>query len=137
MQHDPVRLADTQAWLNKSRKDMRSAEHGFTASPPLLEDVLFHCQQAAEKALKGFLTWHDIPFRKTHSLEEIGQQCVTIDPTMRELLDRVVPLTEYAWKFRYPGELEEPSIQEAKDSLQIAKDFCDAILARLPEDVRP
>ena len=137
MQHDPVRLADTQAWLNKSRKDMRSAEHGFTASPPLLEDVLFHCQQAAEKALKGFLTWHDIPFRKTHSLEEIGQQCVTIDPTMRELLDRVVPLTEYAWKFRYPGEVEEPTNQEAEDALQIAKHFCDAILARLPEDVRP
>ncbi len=137
MQHDPVRLADTQAWLNKSREDMRSAEHGFTASPPLLEDVLFHCQQAAEKVLKAFLTWHDIPFRKTHSLEEIGQQCVTIDPTMRELLDRVVPLTEYAWKFRYPGEVEEPTIQEAEDVLQIAKDFCDAILTRLPEDVRP
>lgn len=87
MQHDPVRLADTQARLIKLRKDMRSAEHGLTASPPLLEDVLFHCQQAVEKVLKGCLTWHDIPFRKTHSLEEIGQQCVTIDPTMRELLD--------------------------------------------------
>lgn len=136
MQHDPVRLADTQARLIKSRKDMRSAEHGLTASPPLLEDVLFHCQQAVEKVLKGCLTWHDIPFRKTHSLEEIGQQCVTIDPTMRELLDRVVPLTEYAWKFRYPGEVEEPTIQEAKDALQIAKDFCDAILTRLPADVK-
>ena len=50
------------------------------------------------------------PSEKTQSLEEIGQQCVTIDPTMRELLDRVVPLTEYAWKFRYPGEVEEPTI---------------------------
>ena len=137
MQHDPVRLADTQAWLIKSREDMRSAEHGLTASPPLLEDVVFHCQQTVEKVLKAFLTWHDIPFRKTHSLEEIGQQCVTIDPTIGELLDRVIPLTEYAWKFRYPGEVEEPTIQEAKDALQIAKDFCDAILARLPEDVRP
>jgi hypothetical protein len=48
----------------------------------------------------------------------------------------VVPLTEYAWKFRYPGEVEEPTIQEAKDAIQIAKDFCDAILTRLPEDVR-
>jgi len=136
MQHDSVRLGDTRVWLIKARKDLRSAEHGLTASPPLLEDVLFHCQQAAEKALKGFLTWHDIPFRKTHSLEEIGQQCITIDPTMRELLDRVVPLTEYAWKFRYPGEVEEPTNKEANDALQIAKDFCDAILARLPAEVR-
>jgi HEPN domain-containing protein len=97
--------------------------------------MLFHCQQAAEKALKGFLTWHDVAFRKTHSLEEIGQQCVNIDPTLRELLDRVVPLTEYAWKFRYPGDFEEPTGQEAEDALQIVKDFCDAILGRLPADI--
>ena len=117
MQHDSVRLGDTRVWLIKARKDLRSAEHGLIASPPLLEDVLFHCQQAAEKALKGFLTWHDIPFRKTHSLEEIGQQCITIDPTMRKLLDRVVPLTEYAWKFRYPGKVEEPTNKETNDAL--------------------
>jgi len=55
---------------------------------------------------------------------------------MRKLLDRVVPLTEYAWKFRYPGKVEEPTNKEANDALQIAIDFCDAILTRLPAEVR-
>ena len=35
------------------------------AEPPDPEGGLFHSQQAAEKALKGFLTWHD---------DELGEQ---------------------------------------------------------------
>lgn len=52
----------------------------------LLEDVLFHCQQAVEKTLKGFLAWHDVPFRKTHSLEELGAACERLDPTLKTAL---------------------------------------------------
>jgi hypothetical protein len=51
--------------------------------PPLTADITFHAQQLAEKALKGFLTWHDQPFRKTHDLVEIGEQCVTLMPHWR------------------------------------------------------
>jgi HEPN domain-containing protein len=135
MKRDPVRIKDTRAWLIRAAKDLRSAEHGLTASPPLLEDVLFHCQQTAEKALKAFLTWHDIPFRWTHSLEEIGQQCVSIDATLKGLIDRAVPLTEYAWKFRYPAEIEEVTEEEVKQALQTARTVYDTVLARLPKEV--
>jgi HEPN domain-containing protein len=74
MQHDPVRVAEVRTWLLKAAEDLRAAEHGFTASPPLLAPFVFHCQQAAEKVLKGFLVWHDIPFRKTHDLGEIASR---------------------------------------------------------------
>jgi hypothetical protein len=56
MQPDPVRLADTRAWLVKAANDLRAAAVDLAATPPLLEDALFHCQQAAEKAFKAFLT---------------------------------------------------------------------------------
>ena len=62
-----------KAWLHEAAYVLRAASHSLTASPPLLDDVVFHCQLAAEKALKGFLMWNNIPFRKTHSLEEIGE----------------------------------------------------------------
>ena len=58
MPHDPILMAETRAWLIKAVTDLRAAELDLGASPPLLEDVVFHCQQAAEKALKGFLGWH-------------------------------------------------------------------------------
>lgn len=137
MSDDPVRLADTRGWLAKARADLRASEHEFRATPPLLDDIVFHCQQAAEKALKGFLAWHGRPFRKTHSLEELGEQCLELDQTLKELIDRAVPLTEYAWKFRYPGEPEEPSREEAEEALAIAREVYAAMVARLPQEARP
>lgn len=136
MPHDPACLAETRGWLARARGDLRVAEHEFPASPPLLDDITFHGQQAAEKALKAFLTWHGRPFRKTRSLEEIGEQRLGIDPTLRALVDRAVPLTEYAWKFRYPGEPEEPSRHEAEEAFSIAREVYEAVVARLPEDAR-
>jgi HEPN domain-containing protein len=133
MQPDRARIDETRSWLKKAAKDLRAAGHDLQAVPPLVDDVVFHCQQAAEKALKGFLVWHEQPFRKTHSLEEIGEQCLQIDSSLKSLIDRAVPLTEYAWQFRYPGEPEEPTLEEAQSALAIAKEVCEAVVARLPE----
>jgi len=97
---------------------------------------VFHCQQAVEKALKAFLTWHDVPFRKTHSLEEIGRQCAKLDDSLEPLVDRAAPLTEYAWRFRYPGPLESPSQPESEDAIQVARLVYDAVFQRLPDEAR-
>ncbi len=83
---DAVRIADTKGWLTKAAIDLRGAQIDLAASPPLPEDALFHCQQAVEKALKAFLTFHDRPFRKTHNLEEIGEACLQIDPTLKAVV---------------------------------------------------
>ena len=132
--HDPAKVEDVRAWLAKAALDLRAGEVDLAASPPLLEDVLFHCQQAAEKALKAFLAWHDRPFRKTHSLEEVGRQCAQLDPSLDGLIDRAAPLTEYAWKFRYPGEVEPPIQEDATGALELAREVYEAILMRLPEE---
>jgi len=48
-----------------------------------------------------------------------------------------VPLKEYAWRFRDPGEPDGPSVAEARDALALAREVYEAILSRLPEEVRP
>ena len=132
---DPELVDETRAWLKKAANDLRAAEALRAASPPLLDEAVFHCQQAAEKALKGFLTWNGRAFRKTHNLEEVGEQCVSIDPTLGETVDRGVPLSEYAWKFRYPGGPYEPTPEEAIETLAIAREVVEAVLSRLPAEV--
>jgi HEPN domain-containing protein len=134
---DPVRVENTRAWLGKVASDMRGAEIDLAATPPLLDDLVFHCQQAVEKALKAFLTWHDEPFRKTHDLQEVGKQCAAIDATLVPLLQRATPLTQYAWKYRYPGTDPPPTPEEATEALALAREVVDAILARLPDEVQP
>jgi HEPN domain-containing protein len=114
MTFDPELVAETRAWLVNASNDIRAAETLSAASPPLLDEAVYHCQQAGEKALKGFLTWHGRSFRKTHNLEETGEQCLAIDGSLREIIDRAMPLTEYAWKFRYPGEPQAPSPMKSR-----------------------
>ncbi len=134
---DPELQAETHAWLLKAATDLRAAETLLSTSPPLFDQAVFHCQQAAEKALKAFLTWSGCVFRKTHNLEEIGEQCVSIDPSLREIVDRAVPLTEYAWKFRYPGGPYEPTAEETVDAIAISRAVLDAVLGRLPSELKP
>jgi HEPN domain-containing protein len=132
MPPDPVRLADTRAWLGRAETDLRSARADLAAAPPILGDALFHCQQAVEKALKAFLTWHDTPFRKTHDLGELGSQCLRIDSSLEPLLRPAAPLTEYAWRFRYPGEPVEPSRGETDAALRLAETIVAAVTERIP-----
>jgi len=137
MPHDPELVAETKAWCAKASEDLGAAAYLLNAEPPFLSDIVFHAQQAVEKLFKGFLAWHSMPFRKTHSLEEIGEQCVQLDPTLDPVVDKAVPLTKYVWKFRYPGDPGKPTQQEVEAALATAREVYEAILARLPEEVRP
>lgn len=137
MQPDQVRAQDTKAWLDQAAKDLRRVEILLAASPPDVEGALFHAQQGAEKALKGFLTWHDVRFRRVHDLDEIGKQCAEADITLVALMDRVAALTEYASRFRYPGAPYQPTLEQAEAAFALAREVMEAMLSRLPDAARP
>lgn len=49
-------------WLIRARQDLKAA-HVLAAGPePLLDTAIYHCQQAAEKAVKAWLQSRDDPF---------------------------------------------------------------------------
>jgi HEPN domain-containing protein len=98
---------------------------------------MFHAQQAAEKALKAFLALHDVPFRKTHNLVELGRQCTALDATLVAIVKEAEPLTQYAWRFRYPGETRDPHQAEAEQALATARKVYEAILNRVHPEARP
>jgi HEPN domain-containing protein len=137
MQPDARRAANTRAWLVRALDDLGTAADLSSLPMPRLRSVLFHCQQAVEKALKAFLTWHDRPFGKTHDLRELGRECAEVDPRLESSLRAAAVLTEYAWKYRYPGRPEEPSQSEASEALRIAKEVAQAVLSRVPAAARP
>ena len=137
MPSDPVRSADARAWLAKAAQDLRRVEILLAAEPPDTEGALFHSQQAAEKAVKGFLTWHDVPFRRVHELDEIGKQCVEVDSSLADLMSRADALTKYAWRFRYPGAPYQPALDEGRTAFDLAREVVGSISGRLPLDVRP
>lgn len=90
-----------------------------------------------EKSLKAFLTAHDTLFKKTHDLDELGHACLALDAGLADTLLPVIPLTVFAWEFRYPGDSQVPSIEEAHESLAVAAALYNAVLQRLPQSCHP
>ena len=127
-----AKVHEIRQWMVRADHDLRSAGLLFAADPPLFDTVVFHCQQAAEKALKAYLTLKDTSFQKVHILSVLVEQCMQSDPTFAELMDIADMLTPYAVAFRYPGDVLEPTMEDTREALDAAEKVVDFILARLP-----
>ncbi len=132
----PEALEEARAWLTKATRDLQAAEYLAMAEVPLLDIVVYHCQQAMEKALKGYLTARGIPFAKTHALGPLVEQASDLDEDFEGLLDHAESLSPFATRFRYPGDLLEPGEREAESALKMAVEAVGFILDRLPEELR-
>jgi len=110
-----VRAADTRAWLARARDDLRGAAIDLTASPPLLGDAAFHCQQAVEK----------------------GRARRRVCRALESHLRGTAPLTEYAWRYRYPGEPSHPEESEVRQAVDRARAVVALIEGRLPPEAHP
>ena len=130
-----ARVVATQAWFVKANDDLREAEFVLTANPPFIGSSLFHSEQAVEKAIKGFLTWHDQAFL-TDDLEQLRSLCAEVDPSIVETLGGIEHLTEFAFRFRYPNDLAEPTFDQATETLRFAARAVGAVLARVVADAQ-
>jgi len=135
MLRDPEHVVATQAWFVKANDDLREAEFVLTATPPFIGSSLFHSEQAVEKAMKGFLTWHQVAFT-TDDLEQLRLLCAGIDVSLGEVLQPVDHLNEYGWRFRYPNDLAEPAFDQATDTLRLAAAVVGAVLAKVVADAQ-
>ena len=131
---DQLRHEETLAWLGRAWSDLRAA--ALLIAGDANAEALFHCQQAAEKALKAFLTFHERAFRKTHDLGDLSSQCLEIDDSLRLTVSQAEGLTQYAWQFRYPGAPYEPDSTEAHAGLQKANAVLREVDLRLAEGPR-
>lgn len=117
--------------MEKSRRDLASAVRLLEGDPPYPDTALYHCQQAAEKALKGFLAAHARPLRRVHDLMVLLDECSAIDPSFTPLAEAAATLTPYGTIFRYPGRMSEPTTEEALDGVELARQMIAHIEALL------
>jgi len=129
---DPKKHVISQ-WLVKARNDLLSAEQLFSTAPPLLDTTVYHCHQVAEKALKAFLTYKEIPFQRIHHLTVLVEQGMEVDPTFETLLDIADILTPYAVAFRYPGDVLEPEYADVVEALEISREVLTFVLSKIPD----
>ena len=89
------RTSIVNEWLEFANKDISSAKYLLNMRPVPLEIICYHCEQAAEKALKGYLIKHDIEPPRTHDLRLLCKMCANIDNTFDDISKYCVNLTAY------------------------------------------
>ena len=128
----------TREWLTKAAHDLEAARIvGATPDGPL-DAAIFHCQQTAEKALKGWLTAREISFERTHDIRRLVRQAQGLSPEFARFEGAADILTPYATAFRYPGVTQDPmpSREEFDAALQHAQSIYDFVLDLLPVQAR-
>ncbi len=117
MNADPV-----GEWIAKAEEDYGGAIDLVRKRKNVRTNIIsFLCQQCAEKYLKAFLVMRDIPFRKTHSLRELQNQCLAADTSFDLLTDDLIALSHFAIDVRYPG--ANASIDEAREAVAAMKEI--------------
>src|SRR5882672_10702011 len=132
-------MADASASEAKAWRDLETARRAATGEPPFYDVAVYHCQQAAEKAVKAFLVHHGKPYEKTHDIEVLTDLACEIDSNFNTLADAADALTPYATRFRYPNATfaVEPQPAEYDEALKYAQAIYDFVLNLLPADGRP
>ncbi len=134
MTPEELRRDEADRWLAQAGKDLKAASLLMTPEP---SRSVFHSQQAAEKSAKAFLAYHNVPFRKTHDLKELGEQCAAVNPTLSPLLKEAANLTDYAVVFRYLDAPREPDEDEAAAALATARRLYEEISLLLRQQREP
>lgn len=127
----PEALREAHEWLTRAERDLLAADQLLHTAPVLGEVAVYHCQQAAEKALKAFIVAHDRAVIRTHELEPVLDECESFDPGFSALRLAARILSPYATRFRYPGGPLEPSTAQAHEALTYARQVVDFVRPRL------
>ncbi|MBI4827771.1 MAG: HEPN domain-containing protein [Nitrospinae bacterium] len=85
------------------------------------EQICFHAQQAAEKALKSVLLHKGSSFPLTHDIEELLEIAANIGLTVPPEVQKASLLTPYAVETRYPGSYHDVTENDLDEALQLAE----------------
>ena len=126
-----------QSWLVKASHDLATARKAAAEPDPYLDTAIYHCQQAAEKVVKGFLAFHDQPPVRTHDIELLLSLADPFEPGFAAWLEAAERLTRYATQYRYPGAVMEPDQVEFDQALVDADGLYQFVLSVLPAALHP
>ena len=125
-------------WFRFADMDLDTAEYLHGKLPQPLEIICYHCQQSAEKYLKGYLIYKGV-FEppKTHDLTNLNDMCQDFDKNFDEIGRACDTLTRYGVQPRYPREIGVTA-SDMKKALEYARQIRNfKLLAEIRRLIRP
>ena len=103
-----------EEWLNFAKEDLDTAKTLLNSEYLFNRSICYHCQQSAEKDLKAYIIYLDLPLNKTHNLIKLVDQISELDKEIIHLQKAVEVLTDYIVTARYPDDSELITDEESK-----------------------
>ena len=108
-------------WYSKAKTDLKGAEILFDNSADL-SLVAFHCQQAIEKMLKGYILQNTGTLVDGHSLIFLLRKASQFDVSLKQFLKACAFVNQFYIESRYPSDLpNEVDGDEASECLEVAR----------------
>lgn len=121
-------------WVIKAENDLKAGLAILQVAQPPTDMVCFHMQQSVEKYLKAYLTLRQKPFRRTHVLAELIEQCKELDATFDTLYTlQADTLSIYGVEVRYADDFYLPTLEETEQSVKIAQAVRSFVRAKLAQ----
>lgn len=114
-------LGSPAQWITHAESDLKLGRLGADDPSVLREQVCFHAQQAAEKALKAVLLSREIEFPYTHDIKGLLKIAETNAVAIPPAIKQAALLTPYAVETRYPGDWMDITESDVQEALQIAE----------------
>ena len=121
-------------WVHRADEDVGVVEALVERGGLYPNAIVFHCQQAVEKYLKGFLVSHEVEFPKTHDLAQILALAKNVDANLAEALCDATLLTPYGVEFRYPSDRPDATPAHVQRAMALAVKVRDAVMRALVMD---
>jgi len=101
-----MKINDVIEWIQIADDDLYSAKILNESFRKPYEIICYHCAQAAEKYLKGYLAYNDIIPQKTHNLLFLLEICIEKDNGFDIIRTECGLLNRFTNEIRYPHRIE-------------------------------
>lgn len=123
-----------EAWLKKASSDLLISKRLFSLNEEeLLDGVVYHTQQCAEKSFKAYLSFKKHSLEKTHNLVLLTKLCSTYDDEFNSLLKLAAILNPYSVKFRYPDDIMLPDVEDVKEAILFSENIFKFVQKKIDE----
>lgn len=124
-------MQEHEKWLSIDKEDLAVAKLAIASE--YFSSATYHCQQCAEKTLKGYLSFKGEPITKTHDLIKSLEQCMQFDQDFQKLYQAARELNPFATKFRYPTEFDIPDLNKVNQTIKQAESIMKFVIKKISD----
>ena len=113
-----VHIDNKSVLFFKACEDIWAAERTLIGSPNI---AVWHCTQAVEKTLKGFLYCHNIPYGSSHDFDPLLEEVISVVKLSDECKSNILNLNIYKSGLRYKNMSNDPSQEDVRLAISRTK----------------